>query len=70
MLMARWSQAVYRFLLNDPVRFSRSLKARISYEHEIKNQSLRKAREEGNGEVAFGIVVYWYQEKPADAAVV
>ncbi len=59
--------ACYRFLLNDPVRFSKSLKAQINYRNEVKNDPLRKAKEEGNGLVRFGIVSYWYQNAPVDA---
>ena len=59
--------ATYRFLLNDPVRFSESLKAQISYEHEVHNNPLKRAKEEGNGEVRFGTVSYWYQSEPVDA---
>ena len=56
--------ACYRFLLNDPIRFSKSLHARINYEHELKNKSLQQSKAEGNGIVHFGIVVYWYQDNP------
>ncbi len=62
--------ACYRFLLNDPVRFSVSLRARINYEHEIHNDQLRLARAEGSGQVRFGIVTYWYQDSPVDALTV
>jgi len=59
--------ACYRFLLNDPVRFSTSLQARIYYRDEIHNEQLLRARAEGNGQVRFGIVSYWYQDTPVDA---
>ncbi|NPA37747.1 MAG: DUF2961 domain-containing protein [Chlorobi bacterium] len=59
--------ATYRFLLNDPILFSRSLKAQINYHNEPYNVQLKKAKEEGKGEVRFGIVSYWYQDKPVDA---
>lgn len=62
--------ACYRFLLNDPVRFSVSLRARINYAHEIHNEQLRLARAEGSGQVRFGIVTYWYQDSPVDALTV
>ncbi|MBW7895913.1 MAG: DUF2961 domain-containing protein [Opitutaceae bacterium] len=62
--------ACYRFLLNDPVRFTTALRARINYEHEINNPYLKLARAEGNGQVNFGIVTYWYQDKPVDATKV
>lgn len=55
--------ACYRFLLNDPVRFSKSLRVRINYAHEKKNQFLIKAKREDNGDVEFGIAVYWYQKE-------
>lgn len=61
--------ACYRFLLNDPVRFTTSLRARINWEHEINNPFLPRARAEGNGQVRFGIVTYWYQEAPVEARV-
>lgn len=60
----------YRFLLNDPVRFSTSLRACINYRHEINNPHLQKAKAEGNGQVRFGIVTYWYQDSPVDALTV
>lgn len=59
--------ACYRFLLNDPVRFSTALKVLINYQHEINNQHLLRAKVEGNGQVQFGIVTYWYQDSPVDA---
>lgn len=59
--------ACYRFLLNDPIRFSDSLKAQISYRHEVNNKPLQLAKAEGSGEVRFGIVSYWYQDQPVDA---
>ncbi len=59
--------ACYRFLLNDPVRFAKSLKVQINYRNEVKNHPLKKAKEEGNGNVRFGIVSYWYQSVPVDA---
>lgn len=62
--------ACYRFLLNDPVRFTRSLRARINYRDEINNPHLRSARAEGNGQVRYGIVTYWYQDAPVDALTV
>jgi len=58
--------ACYRFLLNDPVRFSESLKVQINYRNEVNNQPLIKAKEEGNGNVTFGIVSYWYQNAPVE----
>ncbi len=61
--------ACYRFLLNDPVRFSRELKAGINYEYEKKNHPLIKAQKEKSGKVRFGIVVYWYQDKPVDQSI-
>lgn len=61
--------ACYRFLLNDPVRFTKQLKARINYEYETKNQPLIMAKKEKSGKVNFGIVVYWYQDKPVDQSV-
>ncbi len=60
----------YRFLLNDPVRFSESLKVQINYRNEVNNGPLKKAREDGNGQVRFGIVSYWYQSEPVDANLV
>jgi hypothetical protein len=62
--------ACYRFLLNDPVRFTTSLQARINYRDEIHNEHLLKAKAEGNGQVRFGIVTYWYQDAPVDALTV
>ena len=62
--------ACYRFLLNDPVRFTTSLRARINYRHEIHNDQLRLARAEGSGQVRFGIVTYWFQDAPVDALTV
>lgn len=62
--------ACYRFLLNDPVRFSTSLQARIYYRDEIHNEQLLRARAEGNGQVRFGIVTYWYQDSPVNALTV
>lgn len=62
--------ACYRFLLNDPVRFSTSLRACINYRHEINNKHLLDAKREGNGQVRFGIVTYWYQDAPVDVAEV
>jgi hypothetical protein len=59
--------ACYRFLLNDPVRFSECLKVQINYRNEVNNKPLKKAKEEGNGDVRFGIVSYWYQNAPVDA---
>lgn len=59
--------ACYRFLLNDPVRFSETLRVQINYRNEVNNEPLLKAKEEGNGEVRFGIVSYWYQDAPVDA---
>lgn len=59
--------ACYRFLLNDPVRFSECLKVQINYRNEVDNEPLKKAKEEGNGDVRFGIVSYWYQREPVDA---
>ena len=59
--------ACYRFLLNDPVRFSECLKAQINYRNEVTNKPLNKAKEEGNEDVRFGIVSYWYQSAPVDA---
>ncbi len=59
--------ACYRFLLNDPVRFRKSLRARINYRDEINNPHLRAARAEGNGQVRFSIVTYWYQDAPVEA---
>lgn len=61
--------ACYRFLLNDPVRFTTSLRARINYRHEINNPFLQRTQAEGNGQVRFGIVTYWYQDEPVDARV-
>jgi D-arabinan exo alpha-(1,3)/(1,5)-arabinofuranosidase (non-reducing end) len=58
--------ACYRFLWNDPVRFNTSLRARINYEYETRNQPLIAARAEENGQVEFGVVVYWYQSEPTD----
>lgn len=58
--------ACYRFLLNDPIRFDRSLKAIIDYEHENKNEPLIRARKENNGDVTFATTVYWYQALPVD----
>ncbi len=60
--------ACYRFLLNDPIRFSRSLLAQINYRHEINNTPLNSAKAENNGDVEFGVVVYWYQSEPVAAA--
>ena len=60
--------ACYRFLLNDPVRFSEDLKAQINYRNEIKNPFLKRAKDEDNGDVRFGIVSYWYQSVPVDAS--
>jgi len=62
--------ACYRFLLNDPVRFSTALKVLINYQHEINNPFLQKAQAEGNGQVQFGIVAYWYQDTPINALTV
>jgi len=62
--------ACYRFLLNDPVRFTTALQARINYRHEINNPHLQKAQAEGSGQVKFGIVTYWYQDSPVDALTV
>ena len=59
--------ACYRFLLNDPVRFSEYLQAQINYRNEVNNEPLRRAKEDGNGDVRFGIVSYWYQSTPVDA---
>ncbi|MEI8245679.1 MAG: DUF2961 domain-containing protein [Lentisphaerota bacterium] len=59
--------ACYRFLLNDPIRFDKSLKFQINYQYEINNKPLRKASEENNGYVKFGIVTYWFQSEPVDA---
>ena len=61
--------AAYRFLLDDPVRFSRSLRARINYEHEVNNEPLQRAQAEGNGRVRFDSTVYWYQDSPVDVTV-
>ncbi len=58
--------ACYRFLLNDPVRFANSLKAQINYQNEGNNDPLKKAKQEGNGKVIFGLVSYWYQNPPVD----
>jgi len=62
--------ACYRFLLNDPVRFQKSLHARINYEYERKNIPLRDAKRDQNGVVRFGIVVYWYQDRAVDVLTV
>ena len=62
--------ACYRFLLNDPVRFTTALNVRINYQHEINNPHLQKAKAEGNGQVQFGIVTYWYQDSPVDTLTV
>jgi hypothetical protein len=62
--------ACYRFLLNDPVRFRESLSVRINYQHELKNIPLNNARDEQNGTVHFGVVVYWYQDRAVDATKV
>ena len=59
--------ACYRFLLNDPVRFSTSLKAQINYRNELKNQPLMKAKADGGGSVRFGIVSYWYLNRPVSS---
>ena len=59
--------ACYRFFLNDPVRFSECLKVQINYRNEVNNDPLKKAKEEGNGDVRYGIVSYWYQSVPVDA---
>lgn len=56
--------ACYRFLLNDPVRFSESLKVQINYRHEVNNKPLQQAKLDGSGSVRFGIVSYWYQDGP------
>ncbi|MGA7305141.1 MAG: DUF2961 domain-containing protein [Rhodothermales bacterium] len=58
--------ACYRFLLNDPIRFQKSLNARINYEYERHNVPLKNAKQDQNGDVHFGIVVYWYQGRPVD----
>lgn len=60
--------ACYRFLLNDPVRFSESLKAQINYRHEVNNPPLQRAKKESNGDVRFGIVSYWYQDTPVEVS--
>ena len=59
--------ACYRFMLNDPIRFAKSLKAQISYQHEVNNKPLQKAKEENNGHVEYGIVSYWFQSEPVNA---
>ena len=59
--------ACYRFLLNDPIRFSSSIKAQINYEHEINNPELNRARKDDSGYVKYGIVTYWYQNIPTDS---
>jgi hypothetical protein len=59
--------ACYRFFINDPVRFSESLKFQINYRNEINDGALNRAKEEGNGYVRYCIVPYWYQHLPADA---
>jgi hypothetical protein len=60
--------ACFRFLLNDPIRFAKSVRARINYQYELKNIPLQKAKAKGNGLVRFGIVTYWYQQQPVNAA--
>lgn len=59
--------ACYRFLLNDPVRFDSSLRARINYNYELKNLPLQKANLEKSGQVQFRTVAYWYQSRPVSA---
>jgi hypothetical protein len=62
--------ACYRFLLNDPVRFDKSLRARINFRNELKNEALNLALRDGNGDAEFRIVSYWYQREPVDAGAV
>ncbi len=62
--------ATYRFMLNDPILFSKSLKAQINYHNEPYNVQLKKAKAEGKGKVKYGIVSYWYQDNPVDATKV